>query len=141
MRRRSAICNVQRLGVAATELAMILPLFALLFVFAVDFGRVFYVKFIVINAARSGAIYGSANPTCAKDTAAIQQKVEAEATDLDPRLLQITSIVGTDSNGHACIDVTVNYPFTTFTNYLIATNLKVVGQIRMPVARVLPVLN
>ena len=33
-----------RRGVAASELALILPLFVLLFVIAVDFGRVFYVE-------------------------------------------------------------------------------------------------
>ena len=141
MRNRAVTSKVPRKGVAATELAMILPLFVLLFVFAVDFGRVFYVEFIVINAARCGAIYGSTNLTCATDTVGIQQKVQAEAKDLDPQLLQVTSTTGTDSAGNPCIDVTVNYPFTTVTSYLISTNLNVTSWIRVPVGPVLPVFN
>jgi Flp pilus assembly protein TadG len=127
-----------RRAVAATELALILPLFVMLFVIAADFGRVFYVEYIVINAARCGAMYGSTNPTCAQDTAGIQQKVLAEAKDLNSQLLQITSITGTDSAGNPCIDVTVTYRFTMITNYLISTNLNVTSKIRMPVAPVLP---
>jgi Flp pilus assembly protein TadG len=139
MRRRPGTGAVSpRRGVAATELALILPLFVTLFVVAVDFGRVFYVEYIVINAARCGAMYGSTNPTCAQDTAGIQQKVLAEAKDLNSQLLEITSITGTDSAGNPCIDVTVTYRFTMITNYLISTNLNVTGKIRMPVAPVLP---
>jgi Flp pilus assembly protein TadG len=130
-----------RRGVAASELALILPLFVLLFVIAVDFGRVFYVEYIVINAARCGAVYGSTNPTCAQDAAGIQQRVQAEAKDLDPQLMQITSTTGTDSAGNPCIDVTVNYPFKMVTNYLISTNLNVASRIRMRVGPVLPASN
>jgi Flp pilus assembly protein TadG len=139
MRRRptSGAAN-PRSGVAACELALILPLFVTLFVFAVDFGRVFYCEYIVINAARCGALYGSTNPTAAQDTAGIQQKVQAEAKDLDPKLLQITSTTGTDSAGNTCIDVTVNYPFQMITTYLTSTSLNVGCRIRMPVAPVLP---
>jgi Flp pilus assembly protein TadG len=130
-----------RKGVAASELALILPLFVLLFVVAVDFGRVFYVEYIVINAARCGAIYGSTNPSCAQDTAGIQQKIWAEAKDLDPQLMQITSTTGTDSAGKPCIDVTVNYPFKMVTNYLFSTNLNVGSRIRMRVGPTLPSFN
>lgn len=142
MRRRlEAGAASPRRGVAATELALILPLFVMLFVIAVDFGRVFYVEYIVVNAARCGAMYGSTNPTCALDTAGIQQKVQAEASNLDPKLMQITSTTGTDSAGNPCIDVTVNYPFTMVTSYLISTNLNVASRTRMPVGPVLPAFN
>jgi Flp pilus assembly protein TadG len=130
-----------RRGVAATELAVVLPLFVMLFVIAVDFGRVFYVEYIVINAARCGAMYGSTSPTCAQDSTGIQQKILAETKDLDPKLLQIISTPGTDSSGNPCIDVTVNYPFTMVTSYLIATNLNVASRIRLPVSPVLPAFN
>ena len=139
--RRGTGAVSPRRGVAATELALILPLFVFLFVLGVDFGRVFFVEYIVINAARCGAMYGSTNPTCAQDAAGIQQRVRAEAKDLDPQLMQITSTTGTDSAGNPCIDVTVNYPFTTVTSYLIPTNLNVASRIRMPVGPVLPVFN
>jgi len=86
-------------------------------------------------------VYGSTNSTFALDTAGIQQRVQAEAKDLDPKLLQITSAAGNDSAGNPCIDVTVTYPFKMITNYLISTNLNVVSRIRMPVGPRLPLLN
>ncbi len=127
-----------RRGVAATELALVLPLFVTLFIIAVDFGRIFYVEYIVVNATRCGAVYGGTNPTCAVDTAGIQQKVLAEATDLDSQLIQITSATLTDSAGYPCVEVTVTYPFTMVTSYLISTNLTVACRIQMPVGPVLP---
>jgi Flp pilus assembly protein TadG len=138
MRKRPGTGAVSpRRGVAAAELALILPLFVTLFVIAVDFGRVFYVEYIVINAARCGALYGGTNPTCARDTAGIQRTIQAEATDLNATLLQITSTTGTDSAGNPCIDVTVDYPFHMVTNYLTSANINVACKIRMPVSPVL----
>jgi len=139
--RREASATGPRRGVAASELALILPLFVMLFVIAVDFGRVFYVEYIVINAARCGAIYGSTNPACADDAAGIQQKVLAEATDLDPKLMQITSIPVADESGNPCVDVTVDYPFKMVTSYLIKTDFNVASRIRMRVGPVLPTFN
>jgi Flp pilus assembly protein TadG len=117
---------------------MVLPLFVLLFVIAVDFGRVFYVEYIVINAARSGALYGGSSPTSAQDTAGIQQRVRAEAKNLDSQLLTITATSGTDSAGNPCIDVTVNYPFKMITSYLTASSMNVASRSRMRVAPLLP---
>ena len=131
----------QRSGVAASELALVLPLFVVLFVFAADFGRVFYFQYIVVNAARCGAIYGSSNPNCAKDVAGIQMKVQAEAKDLDAQRMQVTSITGIDSAGNPCVDVTVNYPFTMITSYLISNELNVASKIRMRVRPLLPAFD
>lgn len=77
----------------------------------------------------------------AQDTAGIQKRVQDEAKDLDPKLMQITSTTGTDSAGNPCIDVTVNFPFKMVTSYLLSTNLNVVSHIRMTVGPVLPVTN
>lgn len=128
----------RRRAVAATELAMILPLFVFLFVFAIDFGRVFYDKFVVTNAARCGALQGSKNSTTAQDAAGIEQRVRAEATNLDPLRLLVVSATGTDSAGHPCIDVTVSYSFRMVTSYLVATDLNVASRIRMRVGPELP---
>lgn len=140
-RRQTADEQRPRRGIAASELALILPLFVLLFVIAVDFGRVFYVEYIVINAARCGAIYGSTNPNCAKDKSGIQKRVQDEAKDFDANLLQIASVESVDSAGNACIDVTVNYPFKMVTSYLVSTDLTVASRIRMRVGPVLPTFN
>jgi hypothetical protein len=67
--------------------------------------------------------------------------VLAEAKDLDPKLMQITSVTGIDSTGNPCIDVTVTYPFTMVTSYLISTDLNVASRIRMSVGPVLPGSN
>jgi Flp pilus assembly protein TadG len=53
----------RRHGVAAVELAILLPLLGFLFVIALDYSRIFYFTMVVTNCARSGAIYGSQNPT------------------------------------------------------------------------------
>lgn len=142
MRRRPGTdAATPRRGLAASELAVILPLLVFLFVLAVDFGRVFYFEFIVINAARCGALHGSTDAQHAQDTAAIAQKARAEASNLDPLLLQVVSTTGTDSAGHSCIDVTVSYPFRMATSYLTSSNLNVSARIRMRVSPMLPATN
>ena len=48
-----------RKGQSAVELAVVVPVLALLLVVVADFGRVFFVSVAVNNAARAGAQYGS----------------------------------------------------------------------------------
>jgi Flp pilus assembly protein TadG len=62
-------------GQAVVEFAIILPVFLLLLVIAIDFGRLFFTYIQVHNAAREGAAVGSYSPT---DTAAITTRVQAE---------------------------------------------------------------
>lgn len=50
-------------GASFVELALILPVFLLVFVPAVDIGRAFYVSIEVASAAQAGAAYGIQNPT------------------------------------------------------------------------------
>ena len=47
---------------ALVEFALLLPLLLVLIIGAMDFGRVFYFKIILTNAAREGANYLSRNP-------------------------------------------------------------------------------
>ena len=47
---------------ALVEYGLILPIFLLLVLGAMDFGRMFYTKMVLINAAREGASYLSYNP-------------------------------------------------------------------------------
>ena len=119
-----------------------LPLMLIfLFVLAVDFGRVFYAVFIVENAARCGAIYGSGNSTRAQDTSGIKLKALAEAKDLDPLLVAVTSKTGVDSIGNPCIDVTVIYSFQMVTSYLTATTFNVTCRVRMRVGQMVATFN
>lgn len=50
-------------GQALVEFALILPIFLLLALAAVDLGRVFYSQITVTNAARAGAMTAAADPT------------------------------------------------------------------------------
>ena len=46
-----------RRGVAAVELALLLPFLSLLFVITLDWARVFYFSIVVDNCTRNGALY------------------------------------------------------------------------------------
>ena len=56
-----------RKGQSAVELAVVVPVLALMLVAVSDFGRVFFVSVAVNNAARAGAQYGSEKPQNAAD--------------------------------------------------------------------------
>ena len=84
-------------GASLVEMAILLPLFVLLLLVAVDAGRAFYLAIEVAGAARSAAIYGSWNPT---DTTGMQTAAQDDAPDV-PNLS-----VGTPSYGCECPDGT-----------------------------------
>jgi Flp pilus assembly protein TadG len=108
--------RIRHRGAAVAELAILLPFLALIFVAAVDFGRVFYYHVIVTNSARSGALYGSIDAAHAADTTGIQTAAQAEAPELTSTL-NVSSTTGTDGAGNPFVSVTVTYPFTTITNF------------------------
>jgi Flp pilus assembly protein TadG len=49
---------------ALLESALILPILLLLIIGAVDFGRMFYTKMVITNAAREGASFYTTNVVC-----------------------------------------------------------------------------
>src|SRR5262245_21793895 len=49
----------RRRGVAAAEMALLLPVLTLLLLMGVDFTRVFYYSVAVSNCARNGALYAA----------------------------------------------------------------------------------
>jgi len=63
-------------GQSVVEFALILPVFLLLLLITVDFGRLFFTTIQLTNAAREGANYAATNPT---DTVNIEARVLAEA--------------------------------------------------------------
>jgi len=105
-----------RRGLAAVEFAILLPLLCFLFAAAVDFSRIFYYDLIVANCARSGALYGSQDTTCAVDTSGIQAVAQKDAADLNSQQLTVTSSVNSSSNPTR-VTVTVTYPFSTISRY------------------------
>lgn len=69
-------------GVAAVELAMALPLLALLAVGVADFGRMYFTTIAVTNAARAGAYYGAQSTVKSGNFTAIEQATRNDAADL-----------------------------------------------------------
>jgi Flp pilus assembly protein TadG len=114
----AAVGRQQRRGAAAAELAVLLPFLALLFVVALDFGRVFFVTQTLDQCAYAGALYASGTawtssstgPTQAARTAAC-----ADGTTLDPPLQESQVDVALTAT---TATVTVHYQFQLLTPVL-----------------------
>jgi Flp pilus assembly protein TadG len=96
MRCRSRI----RRGASAVELALMLPILALLFFISVDFARLYYHYSIVTNCARNGALYGS-DPFSSIESPYpnLTSAALADATNLSPQPT-VTSATGVDTSGN-----------------------------------------
>lgn len=134
-----------RRGSAAVELALLLPILAVLFLFALDFARLYYHYSIVTNCARNGALY-ACDPTAAMaspyynvdPSLGVTAAALADASDLSPQPT-VTSTNGIDGNGNPYVDVTVVYPFATISNYPWLPNpIPLTRTVRMRVAPTLP---
>ncbi len=109
---RSALCRrcTRRCGVAATEFAIVAPVFFLMVIGFIEFGRALMVQQVLVNASRVGARMAS---TTGATTSAVQSVVQDYATGVavpgvtvavspDPA----TAIAGT------AITVTTTVPFS-----------------------------
>ena len=72
---RGPTTRSRRRGQSVVEFALILPVFLVLLLMAVDFGRLFFTYIQVSNAAREAAAYGAAQPT---DTVGMQARAVQE---------------------------------------------------------------
>jgi Flp pilus assembly protein TadG len=115
MRSRGVKPPRVRQGLAAVELAVLLPFLCFLFVVAVDFARVFYFDLTLVNAARNGAIYASQNPTNSVDTSGITTAAKRDTSNLNSQQLTVSS--STSGSNPTVVAVTVTYPFSTITRY------------------------
>jgi len=109
-----------RRGVAATELALTLPIVLLLALAAADFGRIVHHDQVVSNAARTGAESGATRKftdfTRPDWEADVQQAVLDEMANIpnfDPSQLQYDLSTTTDADSLVRIVVEVGYPFRT----------------------------
>jgi Flp pilus assembly protein TadG len=84
-------------GASLVELALLLPLFPLLLLGAVDFGRAFYLQMELAGAVHAAAMYGSQNPS---DTAGMKTVAQDDA----PNVPGLT--VNTPTYGRECSDGT-----------------------------------
>lgn len=101
-------------GASAVELALLLPMLSLLFLFTIDFARLYYHYSIVTNCARNGALYAS-DPTASLESPYTNTTAAAlaDASNLSPQ----PTVTSTTSADGSSVQVTVVYPFTTITNY------------------------
>lgn len=84
-------------GGSLVELALVMPLFLLLMLGALDFGRAYYLSIEIAGAAHAAAVYGSQNPT---DTTGMT----AAAQDDAPNVPNLS--VETPTYGCECADGT-----------------------------------
>jgi Flp pilus assembly protein TadG len=107
----------RRRGVAAVELAILLPFLAFVFVVAVDWCRIFYFTVTLDNCARNGALnafdsYALARSPYSSSSAAAL----ADAANLSPPPT-VTTSSGVDGYGQAYAECTVTYTYETLTNF------------------------
>jgi hypothetical protein len=101
-------------GQSMVELALILPLLALLTMLIVDFGRIFFVHEAIANAAREGARYCALHPG---DTIGVQTRVSGED---GAGVAGATSSGCTNPGGGQPVTVTVQATFTPVTPMICA---------------------
>ncbi len=106
-------------GQSIVEVALVLPLLALLLTGLLDFGRAFFVTVALNDAAAEGAVYAATNPT---DTTGITARARGslEGTPLINQTQVQVNVTCAGGNcatitGGSAITVTTRYPFTFIT--------------------------
>jgi Flp pilus assembly protein TadG len=138
-------------GQSLVELAISLPVLVLLFLAAVDFGRVFYMWIAVNNAARAGAQYGSQNVVNAANSAGMSLAATTDGSNiagLSATASQCTCAAGTSvpvcsGSSYNCtnapmaiyVEVDTQAPFNTVITYPgIPSSITVTGKAIMQVS-------
>jgi Flp pilus assembly protein TadG len=124
--------SVSRQGAAVVELAILLPILAFIFLIAVDYCRIFYYSLTLDNCVSNGALFGSQVDNGLDGTGKLQEwqnngalitkivdATVADGAKLTPPLSasNVTVTNGTDADNNPRVQVTVNYPFQTITNF------------------------
>jgi len=128
----------RRRGVAAVELAILLPILAFLCVLAVDYARIFYFSQTITACARNGALYAcDAYVRAESPYRSVEEAALADAANLnDPRNPPtVTTANGTDASGKGYVEVTVRYSFKTVSRFPGVPNTTTLSRtVRMTVA-------
>jgi Flp pilus assembly protein TadG len=110
----------RKAGAAAAELAVALPLLALVVLGCVDFGRFCYHHIALTNAARAGAAYGIMHNYPAAEQAAWEAQIQEVARDEMTQQtgyvrasLTTTTTVTVEQSGLRRVRVQANHPFQT----------------------------
>jgi Flp pilus assembly protein TadG len=106
-------------GVAAVELAVLLPLLLLLSISAIDCGRFAYVYIALSNAVRIAAEQGATQTMSSYNKSSWQSAMQSAATQEmsgvpNMSSAEITLTITTTATSYGLLQVTVNgqYPFT-----------------------------
>ena len=130
------LAGMKRSGVAAVELAMLLPFLSFVFIVTVDFARIIYYTVVIDNSAHNAAIFGSqvfdnenqqwiAGQTQywqlanSQMLSSEQAAADVDGANLAPALTtsNVTVTSSTDSSGNAINIVTITYTFQTITSF------------------------
>jgi len=128
---RSLRCLRHEDGSSALELALVMPLFVLLFVVIVDLGRAYYAAMEVSAAAEAGALYGIQNPF---DTSGLLTASRLGAPDL-PALAVTSSFGCSCSDGtlqSASCSVAPSCPFNIINYVQVQTSVIYIPWLRYP---------
>jgi Flp pilus assembly protein TadG len=127
LRLPSSDLSLCRRGVAAAEMAILLPFLGFMFLVALDYCRVFYATQTLWNCAQTAALYASGTAKASSEIGAEQAARQAalvDAVDLNPPLLPENVTVVLDKT---TATVTVQYEFPLLT-VLLGSNSSVVLQ-------------
>ena len=118
---RDALGHLRReSGQSLAELALITPVFLILILGVIDYGRVYFAYVSVTNSARTGADYAAGGADQAADIDAIRAAALTETSELldtSPTNPNVAVSTGTDVNGFDYADVTTTYTFNTFISW------------------------
>ena len=128
-----------RRAAAAVELALLLPVLTFLLVISVDFARLYYHFVTITNCARNGAMW-LCDPVAQTTSkyATVDAAARADATNLDPSNLTISSSRGVGLDGNPYVEVTATYQFPLITTYLGFNAQTISRTVRMRTAPVTP---
>jgi Flp pilus assembly protein TadG len=113
MRTRPADRRSQRRGLAAVELAVLLPLLVFICMATIDFARVIYAMVILQNCARNGALYefySKAGYSLPSSWTSMSAAVDSDAGNLT---VTIPSSSGSNANPYSPKSATNNYVTVT----------------------------
>ena len=129
----------RRPAAAAVELALLLPVLTLLLVITIDFARLYYHYMTITNCARNGAMW-LCDPVAQATSKypSVDAAARADATNLDPSKLSVSSTSGTDASANPFVEVTVTYQFPLITSYLGFNEQVLSRTVRMRSAPVTP---
>ncbi len=97
-------------GQALVELAMVVPLLALIFVGAAEVGRIAYAAIEVNNAARAGVAYACQSHITASDVANITLAAQTEAPDVSGMTVTVSNSCSCSSGTAITCATTANCP-------------------------------